>query len=208
MVMAKENPTAIPGGGAGRGYVYRGPVKGPTPKLKPKPATGTPSKPKPKTPSKPTVKPTPVATPKRSNVGGRAGEPAKITNKTDIVKSTYRLWKNPPQPMPKPKPPISNKVIVTKTAPKPKPKPNSVPSGRPAKPTVTNNKPVKLSAPTVLTKKQAEVAKLNEIQKRERLLKEQELRNSAGRISHKPESTQSGSNVSNQRTPKQFWYIN
>ena len=206
--MAKQYPLSSTGGGGG--YVYRGPVKGPTPKLKPRPVTGTPSKPKPKPTSKPVVKPTPVATPKGSNVGGRAGEPARVTNKTDIVKSTYKLWKNPPQPLPKPKPPVSNKVTVTKAAPKPKPgtKPSALPSGRPTKPVVKNNKPVKLSAPTVKTKKQTEVAKLNEIQKRERLLKQQELRNSAGRISHKPESTQSGSNVSNQRTPKQFWFIN
>lgn len=146
--MAKQNPTASTGGGGGsRGYSYNGPIKGPVPKLKPREVVGTPAKPKPKPKPKPAPKPSPVVTPKGSNVGGRAGTPAKITpnQKSDIVKSTYKLWKNPPQPLPKPKPPVAPKVAVTKAAPKPKTgsKPNPVPSGRPPKPTVKNNKPVK-----------------------------------------------------------------
>lgn len=140
--MAKDNPMAIPGGSGGSRYVYRGPIKGPVPRVKPQSTSS-----KPKVISKPIPKPSPVVTPRRSNVGGRAGVPAKISpnTKTDIVKSTYKLWKNAPQPFPKPNPPKSPGVTVTKGTPKPKtgPKPNPVPSGRPPKPVVTNNKPVK-----------------------------------------------------------------
>lgn len=100
------------------------------------------------------------------------------------------------------RPPKSPAVAKSTTAPKPKPSPSSaLPSGRPAKPTPKPGA-TKVSLPPAgpKTKKQAEVAARNVDEARQRALAAQEARKAGSGISHKSESTVTGSNTSIKRT--------